>query len=147
MPAPFNKFNVVVEHIMHGVHNFNTHTIKVALTNTAPTATNTIFGDIVEIAAGNGYPAGGPSLVKISSGQTNGTYKYIVEDLTITASGGAIGPFRYIVLYNSSVQLDQNNTASKPLIGWYDYGQSITLNDGESFTIDSSQTDGIIQLV
>lgn len=147
MPSPVVAYHCFKEDVMHGVNNFDTHTIKVALTNTAPDVANhNIFQQINEIPAGNGYTAGGVALTKISSGQSNGTYKYVVQDVTITASGGSIGPFRYVVFYNSSVLRDQTNNQSHPLIAYADYGQSITLGDGESFTIDSSQTDGLIQL-
>jgi hypothetical protein len=147
MPATMNKFNVVVKDIMEGRHNFSADTYKMMLSNTAPAATDTVKADIVEINTGNGYPAGGAALVRRSeTGESGGVYKYVVEDLTFTAAGGSIGPFRYIILYNADKLRDSNNPNSQILVGWYDYGQSITLQDGESFTIDSSQTDGLIQL-
>jgi len=139
MAQPFNKFNSFVEALPEGVHDFENDTIKVALTDTAPGASDTQLSDITEISAGNGYSAGGSQATVSSSSQSSGTYKLVVADVTETASGGSVGPFRYAVAYNDSAANDE-------LIGWWDYGSSITLQDGESFTFDADATDGIIQL-
>jgi hypothetical protein len=135
--ATFNKFNVFVEEVAEKVHNLGTDTLKVMLSNTAPAAGNTAVADITEIAAGNGYTAGGHQATQSSSAQSGGTYKLVLNDVTITASGGSIGPFRYAVLVNS--------TANK-LIGWYDYGSSITITDGNSFLVDFSATNGVLTI-
>lgn len=130
--ATFNKFNAFVENVAEKVHDLSTDTLKFALTNTAPVATNSVFADLTEIAAGNGYTAGGTAATIDASSQTGGTYTLAsTTDVVITASGGSIGPFRYVVLYN-----DTPTSPADPLISYYDYGSSITLNDGESFTID-----------
>jgi hypothetical protein len=139
--AAFNKFNQFVADVANKVHNLGADTLKVMLTNTAPVATNAIKTDITDIAAGNGYTAGGSALTTTSSTQASGTYKLIVQDLVFTASGGTIGPFRYAVMYN-----DTPTSPAKPLIGWWDYGSAITLNAGETFTVDSDQTNGVLQL-
>lgn len=125
--AAFNKFNSFVEATNEKVHNLGSDTLKVMLTNTAPVATNTVKANITEIAAGNGYTAGGATVTISSSSQTGGTYTLVCgADVTWTASGGSIGPFRYVVLYNDTATNDE-------LIGWYDYGSSITVLDGETF--------------
>lgn len=140
--ATFNKFNQFVEDIAKGVHNLDTNTLKVMLTNSAPVATNSIKGDLTEIGAGSGYTAGGNTAAFSSGVQTSGTYKLVLADpATWTASGGTIGPFRYAVLYNDSV-----GSPVKPLIGWWDYGSSITLADTEQFTVDLDQTNGVLTL-
>lgn len=139
--ASFNKFNSFVEHLAEKVHDLSADTLKVLLTNTAPVATNTVKADLVEIAAGNGYTAGGSQATQVSSAQTNGTYKLVLNDVTFTASGGTIGPFRYAVLYN-----DTPVSPADPLIGWYDYGSSITLNDTETFTVDFDATTGVLTI-
>ena len=127
--ASFQKFNSFVEALAEGKHNLGSDTLKAVLTNSAPLATNTVKANITEIAAGNGYVAGGPTIPVASSSQTGGTYSLVNTDTVITASGGSIGPFRYVVLYDDTATNDE-------LIGFYDYGSSITLNDGETFTID-----------
>src|SRR6476646_7861998 len=121
--AAFNKFNIFVQDIGNGVHNLSSNVCKVMLTNTAPVATNAVFGDLTEVAAGNGYTAGGNTASITSYTQTSGTGKLILADpATWTASGGSIGPFRYAVLYNSTP-----TSPLKPLIGYWDYGSSVTL--------------------
>ncbi len=139
--AAFNKFNSFVEHVAEKVHNLQSDTIKVVLTNTAPVAGNTILSDLTQISNGNGYTTGGTAATVSSSAQTSGTYKLVLADVTFTASGGSIGPFRYAAIYN-----DTPTSPADPLIGWYDYGSSITLADGESFVVDFDGTNGVLTL-
>lgn len=137
--AAFNKFNSLAEALAEKVHNFGADTLKVMLTNTAPVATNTVKANITEISAGNGYTAGGSAVTVTSSSQASGVYKLVVSDVTFTASGGSIGPFRYAVLYNDTATNDE-------LIGYWDHGASITLSDTDTFTFDADPTNGIFQL-
>jgi hypothetical protein len=139
--ASFNKFNAFVEHLAEKVHDLGADTLKILLTNTAPVAGNSVKADLAEISAGNGYSAGGPSATISASSQSSGTYKLVLDDLTVTASGGSIGPFRYFVLYN-----DTPSSPADPLVGWWDYGSSITLSDGESITVDFSAANGALQI-
>lgn len=139
--AAFNKFNSFVEALAEKVHNLGADTLKVMLTNTAPVATNTVKTDITEIAAGNGYTAGGNTAAVSASSQTSGTYKLVLADPTTwTATGGALGPFRYAVLYNDTASNDE-------LIAWWDYGASLTLNAGETFTVDFDASTGVLTIV
>ena len=141
--ASFNKFNIFVQDVGNGVHNLSSNACKVMLTNTAPSASNAVFADITEISAGNGYTAGGNAASITSYTQTSGTAKLILADpATWTASGGSIGPFRYAVLYNSTP-----TSPLKPLIGYWDYGSSVTLAAGETFTVDLDQSNGVFTLV
>ena len=127
----FNKFNQFQADLLLGAHRLAAagDVVKAMLTNTAPVATNTVKANTTEISSAFGYPSGGTDIqndVTLSGavGQLIGT------DVTWTASGGSFGPFRYVVLYN-----DTQTTPAKPLIGWYDYGSSISVNDTESFTV------------
>jgi len=138
--AAFNKFNSFVEALAEKKHDLGADTLKVMLTDTAPVATNTVKANLTEISAGNGYTAGGATASITSSAQTSGTYKLVLGDpATWTASGGTIGPLRYAVLYNDTAANDE-------LIGWWDYGSSITLAEGESFAVDFDATTGVLTL-
>lgn len=131
--ATFNKVHNFVLDLGRGVHQLHAagHTLKIYATNTAPNAdTNTVKGDVAEITAQNGYPSGG-SDVQNDYTEASGTGTCTGVDVTWTASGGSFGPFRYIMLYN-----DTPTSPADPLIGWWDYGSSISVNDGESFTTD-----------
>lgn len=132
--AVFNKFNDFSEQLVNGAQDFDAHTYKVSLSNSAPVATNTIFSNITEISAGNGYTAGGTATT-ITVAEVTGTTTVSGTQVVFTASGGSIGPFRYVVLYN-----DTQTTPNKPLVGWWDYGSGITLADGETFTVKFSNT-------
>ena len=130
--AVFNKFQNFVQDLGRGVHNLDTGVLKVMLTNAAPVAaTNTVKADLTEIAAGNGYSAGGATIAGTDYTQTSGTGNLTGTDPVITAAGGSIGPFRYAVLYN-----DTPTSPADPLIGYWDYGSSISLADTEALTVD-----------
>lgn len=133
--AAFNKFNDFSEQLANGAQNFASDTYKVALSNSAPTASNAALADITQISAGNGYTSGGTATT-IAVSETSGTTTVTGTQVVFTASGGSIGPFRYVVLYNDTTASPVN----KPLVGWWDYGSSITLADGETFTIKFSNT-------
>lgn len=137
--ASFTKFNSFVEAVAEKVHNLGSDTLKVVLTNSAPSASNTVLADITQIANGTGYTTGGSQASQTSSSQTSGTYKLVCSDVVFTASG-SMGPFRYAVLYNSTA-------ANNELIGCWDYGSSITLASGDTFTVDFDATNGVLQLV
>lgn len=138
--AAFNKFNVYVQDLGNAVHNHSSHTHKVMLVNSAPVATNSVKADLTEIAAGNGYTAGGNTASVTSWSQSSGTAKLILADpATWTASAGSIGPFRYAVLYN-----DTPTSPADPLIGYWDYGSSVTLAAGETFTVDFDASNGVL---
>lgn len=134
--AAFTKFHCFVEDLAHGKHSLASDTLKVMLTNTAPSSSNTVAGDITQISAGTGYTTGGTAATTTSSAQTSGTYKLVLADVTFTATG-AMGPFRYAVLYNDT-------SATDPLIGYWDYGSSITSQNGETFTTDFDATSGVL---
>jgi hypothetical protein len=113
-------------------HQLNTDTFKVALTNTAPNvATHTVLADITQIGSGGGYTGGaggGLTLDTVSYTEAAGVGTFDAATEVFTAAGGSVGPFRYAVLYNDT-------NASDALIGYWDYGSSITVNDTETFTI------------
>jgi hypothetical protein len=138
--ASFNKFNAFVENQLISGMDWNGDTFKVMLTNVAPVATNSVKADLTEISAGNGYTAGGTATT-ITHSRTSGTSKIVGTDVVFTASGGTIGAFRYAVLYD-----DTPTSPADPLVAWWDYGSSITLASGETFTVDFDSTNGIFQI-
>jgi hypothetical protein len=111
------------------------------LSNVAPVATNATKADITEISAGNGYSAGGTQASFVSGAQSSGTYKLTLNDVIFTASGGSIATFRYVVLYN-----DTPTVPTDPLIGWYDYGTTLTITSGNSFTVDFDGSNGVLTI-
>ena len=128
--ASFNKFNQFVEDLAKGVHNFtsdSTCTVTVALTASAPIATNSVLADLTQISYTN---LSSRIITGITAEQTSGTVSFTANDLVLTASG-TVATFRYVVLYN-----DDPTSPADPLIGWYDYGANVTLQNGETFTID-----------
>lgn len=139
--ATFNKIRSFVENLAEGVHDLGADTLKVMLTNSAPVNTNTVKANLTEISAGNGYTAGGTAIGSVTSAQTAGVYKLTGADVVFTASGGTIGPFRYAAIYN-----DTPTSPADPLIAWYDYGSSITLAAGETFTVDFDASNGILTI-
>lgn len=144
--ASFNKINQFVEDLASGVHQLQTgtsHTLKVYLSNATPdAAADAVKSDLAEISGGNGYTSGGATIGTITGAETSGTFKLVGSaDPSWTASGGTIGPFRYAVLYN-----DTPTSPADPLIGWWDYGSSITLAIGESFTVDLDGSNGVLQI-
>ncbi len=130
--AAFVKFEAFSEHLSEKVHNLDTDTLKVLLANDAPSAANdAVKADLTsELGTGNGYTAGGEDVQNATS-RSGGTTSVTGVDIVWTASGGTIGPFRYAVLYN-----DTPASPADPLIGYWDYGSAITLNAGETFTVD-----------
>lgn len=133
--ATFQKFNQFVEDIAKGVHNLSTGQLKVALTNTAPVAANSVYADLTSPLATTNLSGANPfNVTTTSAEQTSGTLSLVLVDLTLTATG-AVGPFRYVVLYN-----DTPTSPADPLIGFYDYGSSVTMANTETFLIDFAAT-------
>jgi hypothetical protein len=127
--AKQSKFQDFVEQLEKGIHIFGTHTFKVALTNSAPNATDTILSQITQISGTNGYTTGGTATTTAIS-ETTGTSTVTGTQVVFTASGGSMGPFRYAVLYNDSA-----TSPLDALISYCDYGSAVTLADTETFTV------------
>ena len=128
--ASFNKINQYVEDLAHKVHDQSSDQFTVALTAAAnaPVATNTVLANLTEIAYTN---LSSRNLTTSTSSETSGTYTLLFADLVLTASGGSVATFRYVVIYNNTP-----TSPSDPLVGWYDHGSDVTLANGETYTID-----------
>jgi hypothetical protein len=122
--ATYNKFNAWAENMPEGA-NLGTDQFVIALTNTLPVATNSVLADITQISYTN---LSSRNFTTTSATQTGGTFTLVLNDLVLTASG-AVATFRYAVLYDDTV-------AGDPLVGWWDYGSSITMANAETFTVD-----------
>lgn len=140
--ATFNKFEAFVEALAEKKHDLGADTFFIQLMNTTPSASaDAVETDLpADLATANGYTSGGLTAgTAVTSAQTTGTYKLTIADLVITASGGVIGPFQYVVLLN-------NTAAAKDLIGWYDRGSALTLQDTETFTVDFDASGGVLTI-
>lgn len=126
--ATYNKFDSFVEALAEKVHNLGSDTLTVALTAAAnaPIASNTVLANLTQISYTN---LSARTITVSASSQTSGTYSLVCTDKVLTASGGAVATFRYVVIYNDTATNDE-------LIMWYDHGSNVTLADGETYTID-----------
>jgi hypothetical protein len=145
--ATFTKLNGFVEHLAEKVHNLGSDTLELALSNTAPGSEGTpptgstaacVLANVTQVSYTNLSGATPRNVTTSTSAQTSGTYKLVCADLVLTATG-AVGPFRYVVLYNDTATADE-------VIGYYDYGSSISLANGETFTVDFDPTNGVLTL-
>ena len=143
--ATFNKLNNVAALPWNGGCILSTDVLKIILTNTTPVATNSVYADVSgnELATANGYTAGGATVTTVSSTQSAGLWKFIgtAASPTWTASG-AVGPFRFVILYDST----PTTPFLKPLLGWWDYGSSLTMQSGDTFTVQFDAGNGILQM-
>lgn len=136
MASSFVKFQPFVENLAEKVFNLGSDSLKVALTNTAPTNTFSTLSQITEISYTN---CSARTLTTSSSAQSSGTYKLVIADLVLTASG-TVGPFRYVVVYDDTATNDE-------LICYFDYGSSVTLASTDTFTLDFDGSNGLLQIV
>jgi len=135
MAVALTKIHSFVENLAEKKIDLSGAGLVVALTNTAHTATWDELADLTEVNYDN---LSSRAVAVSSSAQTDGTYTLKLTDLVLTASG-AVGPFRYVYLY------DDGSTGDK-LIGYYDYGSSISLASGHTFTIDFDADNGVLTI-
>lgn len=142
--ATFVKVNDFVEALAEKKHDLGSDTLTIALSVTAPASEtsnplsdgNGILANVTQVAYTN---LSTRVITTASSAQTSGTYKLTLTDLVLTASGGAVAAFRYIYIYNDTATNDE-------LIGSYDYGSNLTLQDGDTFTIDFDGAGGVLTI-
>ena len=102
------------------VTDFNTDTIKVALTTSSysPAAsTHDYFNDVTNEVSGTNYAAGGATLGSLSLTESGGTVTFDAADTTWSQSGAGFSNARYAVIYKST-----GTSSTSPLIGYIDFG-------------------------
>ena len=94
--ATGNKFNAFAAEMPNGAVNFSSDTIKFLLTNTAPSATNSVYSDIsaTELANGNGYTTGGSAVTGVALSNVSGEEIMAANPTTWTSNTGNMGKFR-----------------------------------------------------
>lgn len=127
--ASYVKFEAFIEAVFEKKHNFASDTFKLLAALDAPSAANdAVKADLTsELGTGGGYTSGGTALTSVTCTRSGGTATVAADQVVYTASGSTIGPFRYLVLYNDTATNDE-------LVSYWDYGSSVTLQDGETFT-------------
>lgn len=132
----YNKFNAFTLKEGQAIVNFDSDQLVVALcaAANAPVATNSVLADLTQISYTN---LSSRNITTTSWSQASGTAKLVLADLILTASG-SVATFRYVVIYDDTATGD-------PLICWFDYGSNVTLAAAETFTIDFSAANGLLQ--
>jgi len=128
--ASFVKYNQFSKDLSSKVHDLSSDALTIALSNTAPdAAADEVLADATLITEENGYSA--TALTSVTLSESSGTTSLSADDVTFTATAGGFGPFRYILFYNNTP-----SSPADPLIGYWDYGSSISVAEDESFVVD-----------
>lgn len=140
--ASYQKANDWVEYA-HEAVNCASDQFVAALSNTAPGSEssnplsdgNGVLANVTQITYTN---LSSRNITTSTHAQSAGVYTLVLSDLLLTASGGSVGPFRYVYVYDDTV-------AGDPIVGVWDYGSSITLADGETLNLDFDGTNGVFK--
>ena len=132
--ATYAKYQDFVEQLCRAVHNFGSHSFKVALSNGVPDPTHTTLSAITELSTANGYTAGGATTT-IGITETTGTVTVTATDPAAWTASGAGISFRYAALYN-----DTATSPSDALVAYWDNGSSTTVTAGNTLTVDFGAT-------
>lgn len=143
--ATFTEINDFLENLAEAILA-DTDQFIIALSNTAPGSEssdptadgNGVLANVTEISYTN---LSSRDITTTSSSQTGGTYKLVLQDITLSASGGAVAAFRYVYVYS-----DTPTSPADPLVCVYDYGSSLVLADGEDLAIDFDDANGLFQI-
>jgi len=122
--ATYTKCTAAIEPLLENI-NVGSDSWKIALTNSSAVAKTSFVAGTDDLATGNGYTAGGNAATVASATQTAGTYTFTLNNPAVWTASGAVGPFQYAVLWDT--------TTSTPVAQW-DYGSSISLASADTFT-------------
>lgn len=131
MAVTISLYNQTARDMIDGSHVAG-NTYKVALLNASGTftATHTVWSDVsANEVSGNGWTAGGETLagVAITTVTTNDA-KFDANDVSVTATGGTIGPAENAVI------IDTTDTNS--LMAHIAFGAAESAGDGTDFNIN-----------
>lgn len=112
---------------------------------TAPTADTNLLSDLTEIAAGNGYTAGGQAVARdatdfdVYTEDDSNDVAYIqIKDLTWTASGGNLPASGNGARWG--VMVDDNVTvANREVWARFDLGADRVVTSGQNLTLQSAE--------
>jgi hypothetical protein len=134
--AAYIKATAGIEALLEGM-NAGSDSWKVALSNTTPAGMTTFTPGTTDLATANGYTAGGNVATVSSATQSGGVYKLVLADPAMWTATGAVGPFQYAILWNAT---------TNQVIGGWDYASAVTLQNGDTFTVDLDQVNGVFQV-
>lgn len=132
--ATYTKYETFIEKLMNKLIDAfgTTDTFKIVIHTDAPTvATDSVIGDLTQIAGNNGYTTNGEDIQNDST-RTGGTVTMTAVDVVWTASGGNLGSSttgRYFSIFDDTATSDD-------LMCSYDYGSTFTVASGETMTVD-----------
>jgi hypothetical protein len=125
--ATFIKIQDFSEQLTKGIHQFGTHTFKLALCSAEIVATNVNLAAVTQIAYTN-ISGGAAPTVTVTVSETTGTTTVGVDQVVITATD-TVPTFQYYAIYNDTATGD-------PLVCAWNHGSAVNLAAGETFTIN-----------
>ena len=130
----FTEPDCLSEDIANKVHDFNSDTFRLALTNSAPVLSTTfLLSNVTQIANGNGYTtaADGAGMgATLTFSRTGQVTSVTMSNSPAWTATGVVGPFRYIVWWN-----DTPTSPLNPVIGWLDHGSPVTMASTDTYTV------------
>lgn len=126
--ASYTKCTAAIEPLLEQI-NVGSDSWKIALSSASAVGKTSFSAGVDDLTTGNGYTAGGNSCTVATASQTAGTYTFTLNNPAVWTASGAVGPFQYAILWNT--------TNSIPVAQW-DYGSSISLASGDTFTFTFS---------
>lgn len=136
MAIALTKINSFTEKLAKKLIDLSGSGLTVALTNTAHTSTWSQLSELTQVS----YTYCSSRVCTVTScTQTSGTLKLVLQDLTLTASGGSVGPYQYVYLFDDASTNDL-------LIGYYNIGSAVTLADGDQYVLNFDDSNGVLTI-